>query len=375
VNRDERPAGRPDAASLRKRASPADGRRPRVALVLDTDGWAFANIARQLQRHLSNRFEFIPIPMDVVDDINQVLMIAQDCDIVHFFWREHLRLIGTPYNRSRAALLCQVYPEFERQYVAPRIFSTAVYDHLLLGEEEVRDRRPLFRGLVRAYYVSSRKLEAIYRALDGYPPPAMVLEDGVDLGLFAPRQLGRLDAVASRELVVGWVGNSKWASEIEDFKGLHTILLPAVEQLRREGVRIRTVLADRAERMIPQTDMPAYYARIDVYVCPSKIEGTPNPVLEAMACGVPVISTDVGIVADAFGPLQKALVLQERSVESVKAALRDLVGRPERLRALSRENVSSAPRAARGGHRLPLPGMSITRWNARPISVTTPPSS
>ncbi|WZB73295.1 glycosyltransferase family 4 protein [Achromobacter xylosoxidans] len=42
--------------------------------------------------------------------------------------------------------------------------------------------------------------------------------------------------------------------------------------------------------------MPAYYNSLDLYVCPSAIEGTPNPVLEAMACGVPVISTDVGIV-------------------------------------------------------------------------------
>jgi glycosyltransferase involved in cell wall biosynthesis len=90
--------------------------------------------------------------------------------------------------------------------------------------------------------------------------------------------------------------------------------------------------------------MPAYYASIDVYVCTSKIEGTPNPVLESMACGVPVISTDVGIVPQAFGPLQKKFILTERSVEAVAAALRLLLDEPERLKALSDENLQMIER-------------------------------
>ena len=51
--------------------------------------------------------------------------------------------------------------------------------------------------------------------------------------------------------------------------------------------------ADRQIRMIPHDKMAEYYSKIDLYICTSKIEGTPNPVLESMACGVPIISTDV----------------------------------------------------------------------------------
>ena len=57
--------------------------------------------------------------------------------------------------------------------------------------------------------------------------------------------------------------------------------------------------------MIAHEDMPEYYNGIDIYVCTSRTEGTPNTVLEAMACGVPVISTDVGIVPEVFGEKQK----------------------------------------------------------------------
>lgn len=40
------------------------------------------------------------------------------------------------------------------------------------------------------------------------------------------------------------------------------------------------------------------YAALDVYLCTSLLEGGPLPVLEALACGVPVVSTDVGHVPD-----------------------------------------------------------------------------
>jgi len=44
-------------------------------------------------------------------------------------------------------------------------------------------------------------------------------------------------------------------------------------------------------------DMPAFYQGLDVLVCPSRVEGGPMPVLEALSCGVPVvIPRKVGIL-------------------------------------------------------------------------------
>ncbi|MET1117194.1 MAG: glycosyltransferase [Comamonas sp.] len=317
---------------------PKDGK-TKIALIIDTDNWAFGNIARQLENHLSDRFDFIVIPMDIIDNIDQVLVMARHCQIVHFFWREHLTLIGTPYFRSYAENLGMSYEQFHERFIASKQLSTSIYDHLLLDAQDLSARAHIFSEVIAGYTVGSQKLQAIYSEVPGYPAPTALIEDGVDLRRFKPRNLARLQEVGQRPLVIGWVGNSKWAGELEDFKGVHSILKPAIERLQREGVCVTSLFADRQERFIPHDQMPEYYSKIDLYVCTSKIEGTPNPVLEAMACGIPVISTDVGIVPQAFGALQKEFILPERSVEALMNSIRSIVRAPELLTRLSQENL------------------------------------
>jgi len=313
--------------------------RPKIALIIDTDNWAFGNIARQLQRYLSEKFDFVVIPMDIIDNVNQIFLMTRDCDLVHFFWREHLTLIGAPYFKSYAEKLGIPYGVFHERFISTKRLSTSIYDHLLLSEEELSARAHLFSGLIAGYTVGSEKLNTIYSDVPGYPRPTNVVEDGVDLTRFMPKNLERLQEVSKRELVIGWVGNSKWAAELEDFKGVHSILKPAIEQLQFEGVSVKAIFADRQERFIPHDQMPEYYSKIDVYVCTSKIEGTPNPVLEAMACGVPIISTDVGIVPEAFGELQRAFILPERSIDALKTSILKLMREPKLLAGLSKENI------------------------------------
>lgn len=312
--------------------------KPKIALIIDIDEWAFGNISRQLQRHLAEKFDFVVIPIGIVDNLARILMMVKDCQIVHFFWREVPFIIGSPYFRSYIESLGVAYADFERVYIHPKIFSTSVYDHLLLQEQELQDRRHLFTDMLAGYTVASEKLAAIYRDVRGYPAPSSVVEDGVDLARFRPQNLERLSMVPERGLILGWVGNSKWEATVEDFKGVNTILKPAVERLRAEGLPVSLYMADRQERFIPHSQMPAYYQDIDVLVCTSKIEGTPNPVLEAMACGVPVISTDVGIVPQAFGDLQKQFIFQERSVDALCSLIRRLLTEPALLPRLSQEN-------------------------------------
>lgn len=60
--------------------------------------------------------------------------------------------------------------------------------------------------------------------------------------------------------------------------------------------------------------MPEYYHKLNVYVCVSITEGTPKPLLEAMGCGVLVITTDVGIAKEYMGPKQSQFIIGERHI-------------------------------------------------------------
>lgn len=63
-----------------------------------------------------------------------------------------------------------------------------------------------------------------------------------------------------------------------------------VELILGENVNLRSI-----ER-IPHDEMPYYINAADAVLLTSKYEGSPNAVKEALACNVPVVSTDVGDV-------------------------------------------------------------------------------
>jgi Glycosyltransferase len=153
-------------------------------------------------------------------------------------------------------------------------------------------------------------------------------QNGVDEELFFPSP-----AAPATALTACWVGNS--LSKYNN-KGLELIQ----EACARAHVEL--LYWDQAVSPVSRSQewlRDYMYHKAHIYICASEYEGTPNPALEALACGLPVISTRVGnmpeIIRDGYNGY-----LVERSTEDIVAALRSLAGVDfSRLRANARASI------------------------------------
>jgi len=216
------------------------------------------------------------------------------------------------------------------------LVTFSVCDHLFLDEEDIDLFRPLY-WLSDGYSVESPLLFDIYELIPGYPKPVAMIPSGVDRIFYHPTALAKCENPTIR---VGWVGNSSWGESfgLPDVKGLKTIIRPSIELLRAEGIDVELLVCDRTERWRTRDEVAAFYRELDLYVCASSVEGTPNPVLEAMASGIPVVATRVGVVPYVFGPQQQSFIV-ERSIEAFSSAIRQLCLVPELRRCLAQENL------------------------------------
>ena len=311
---------------------------PRIALLTDVRGWAFDNIAKQIVKHLGDDYQFDVIPVGDVGGVRRALILSSGADLIHFLWRElpH-ELFGGRFSGEIAEIGLSD-ARFLAQFVRGRATSTTIYDHLWSTVPDLEVRAPTFERL-SAYSVASRRLFAQYsNTVAGLPPPACVTQDGVDLDRFTVHRRPRSN---DAPLVIGWAGNSLWGDPKDDVKGLRTILRPALDRLRDEGFRFEEVIVDRKDGLIPHESMPSLYRRMDLLVITSSMEGTPNPLLEAMATGLAVVTTDVGVAPEAFGDRQREFIVKERTVDAIAQALRRLLRDPALVQELGEENLVS----------------------------------
>jgi glycosyltransferase involved in cell wall biosynthesis len=128
--------------------------------------------------------------------------------------------------------------------------------------------------------------------------PADLQEFGFNPGRRAITFVGRLDAQKG----LGWLLHlaSKAFEQIEE----HDLLIvghgPARAMLERIVRELN--LGDRVHFTGWKANVPAILAASDVLVLPSRWEGMPNAVLEAMAAGKPVVASDVEGVRELLGP-------------------------------------------------------------------------
>ena len=312
--------------------------KPKIAIIVDVEGWAYYNNALEIKENLKEYYEIDIIAADIFkENIVKMFILGQEYDLMYFMWRGHISWLYSETSKEYIDELGYEFEEFLQKFVRNGNIITGVYDHLFINSEE--ERTKFILDNVKSYIVSSEKLKKIYD--EKYEKkPSMVISDGVDLGLFKMDNTSKFDDLKDDDIIkIGWTGNSKFTDENgDDLKGLNKIIKPAIKELKEEKYKIEFVVADRNIKLIPHNEMPKYYNDIDIYLCTSRSEGTPNTILEAMACGIPIISTDVGIVPEVFGEEQKEFII-ERTKDELKNKIIDLISNKPKMKILSDENL------------------------------------
>lgn len=110
--------------------------------------------------------------------------------------------------------------------------------------------------------------------------------NGVDIDFFSFK-----DKEYSENPIFGWVGNRDRAT-----KNYNDIVVPLKRKF--DIISVAPSKKDNANKLLTAEEMREFYHSIHYFLVTSSTEGTPNPGLEAMSCGVPVITTPVGNMID-----------------------------------------------------------------------------
>ena len=272
-------------------------------------------------------------------------------DVVHFEWN------------GAAALYLPMFDVWDCPVVTSCHGSDiTVYPHIP-GREHFASRLPEIFGRASAVHCVSESLMIAATELGLEPSKARVIRQGVDPELFRPGGEQRDPEVL--ELVsiawLRWVKGFEWAlvalralidsgvparltilggasSPDTGETGERERILHTVADLGLEGAVRLTGEASSAE-------VSRHLRGSDALLVPSLDEGLPTVVLEAMACGVPVVATDCGGVSEALTDGVEGFLVPPREPEALAAALarlwrdRDLredMGRAGRRTATSR---------------------------------------
>lgn len=163
---------------------------------------------------------------------------------------------------------------------------------------------------------------------------------GLDEQTFMPGSTSARSALGwtDQHCVVGYVGRLTHLKGVDLLATAFRDLARAVDEARllvigsgEEEHRMRLVLADECRRGIvhmagdvSHEQLSPWYRAMDVLVIPSRYENFANVAIEALACGVPVVASDVGgnrIVRE----LGAGWLFEPNSAPSLNACLRNVI--------------------------------------------------
>jgi glycosyltransferase involved in cell wall biosynthesis len=185
-------------------------------------------------------------------------------------------------------------------------------------------------------------------ANDGWHPDRLaVWGRGVDADVFSPSQ-------RSQQLRDEWHVSDRrpailYAGRLSHEKGL-SIVEPLGSLLHRQGIAHRFIMVGEGPMMaelkercpdavftgrLAHEEVAAAMASADIFLFPSETDTAGNVVLEAQACGLPVLVTNAGGPKENLRPGASGFICRPGDVLDFFARISELINEPDRRRAMS----------------------------------------
>jgi glycosyltransferase involved in cell wall biosynthesis len=251
-------------------------------------------------------------------------------------------------------------------FAARRHGAAVVWQILDAGSPALlrRSAMSLVRRYADAVMFDGEALIGAHGGRESLAMPTFVYFPPVDTERFAPSSERRASlreelAIPTDAPVVGTVSHLTPLKALENFLGAAPRVAAARPETRFVVVgsapETHSAYGDRLRRQAaaldlphpivfagPRDDVERWYAAMDVHLITSRSEGTTTTALEAQACGVPVVSTDVGAVHEVVEDGVTGLLVPPGRPESIGAATLALLEDPARLAAMGRAGRAAA---------------------------------
>jgi len=184
------------------------------------------------------------------------------------------------------------------------------------------------------------------RALrNGVKVPIEIVPNGVDLEIFKPRESEnrneKIILTVSRLVKKNGIDNLIKAGQYLDFpfKILIIGVGPDEEKLKELANNLKIQNKVIFQGQVKYDELPKHYALADIFVRPSLSEGLGNVFLEAMACELPVIGTEVGGIPDFLENRKTGLFCKVNNPQDIAQKIEEILKDDNIRRTLAKNGL------------------------------------
>ena len=210
-------------------------------------------------------------------------------------------------------------------------------------------------------YVATPSLWLMKKVEESILSPAIVekrvIPNGIDLSVFRPgnKELARASLGLPQNVsILLFVGHGTRSNPWKDYTTMESALVRVASKNKRRkliflclgekqpeerfGVaRIRFVGYQKDPMKVAQ-----FYQAADVYIHAARAETFPNTVLEALACGIPVVATAVGGIPEQVEDGKTGFLVPPKDAEMMASRIEQLLSNDELRKEMGTQAVKSA---------------------------------